>query len=580
MANKKRVNPFSGNFRDTDSENPSDTFGKMSWKELMEELHKMEKSLGKENFRRCLNDCLDQIGDEMAASDLSATKDGLYDSDIVTVSEWRSTHPEFLNCGSDQYYADLANALCDIINEFELPPNAPENLARESGIVLAAYLEDLVSGTKVFSAMRRVCMQRYGYTLPFYDCCHQDYMPDHINEEDIRFLIWATACRLGKDIDVTYSPLAMGWQLMAERIFDELNERYEEAPEARRVTDWLRVALRKEDYLKIREVAKWLVLHCPLSYMPGYLDEIYDSIQQMAFDEDIEPHNVEQITYGMLARCSWQRSMSVMGCSSQTLVGALAAEFGYDSLAEDIENIEVLPLQMYALSKDKKTGKIIFETSTYERLEVARDSFAKGFRPEEIKYAQCNLLRFKGQYLLNGMLSGEPAMRNKWENQPSLFTFEQQRAQVKEWVEILDGKQVVCVTRIQTLLNKLGFPTGDSRDVEKAKNYVALLSYELGLALLPDMGYAFDLPDNRFFRKRKAAKDSFPELIFNNAIPHDVAVYIEKNRLLPEACIRASQGKDTGRKIVQDYLAFWIGFYRQLPPYGGSPSSYLDEDTE
>ena len=57
----------------------------------------------------------------------------------------------------------------------------------------------------------------------------------------------------------------------------------------------------------------------------------------------------------------------------------------------------------------------------------------------------------------------------------------------------------------------------------------------------------------------------------------DVAVYIQEHNLLPEACIGASQGKETGRKIVQDYIAFWIGFYRRLPAYGNAPKSSLEE---
>ena len=113
-------------------------------------------------------------------------------ADSVTASEWSMMHPTNLKCRSDQYYADLANDLCDIIHKIKLPPSAPKNLAHELGIVLSAYLEDLVSGTKVFSALRRVCKNSYGYRLPFYDCNHSDYMPDHINLEDIKFLIWAT----------------------------------------------------------------------------------------------------------------------------------------------------------------------------------------------------------------------------------------------------------------------------------------------------------------------------------------------------------------------------------------------------
>lgn len=576
---KKRRNPFA---EKTNLKKPnSEDLGKMSLEELTQELKAMERAVGKEKFSQLVEEAIrkfENSEEALATDDEFKDENGnLYDFDLVTTTEWSETHPANLVCGSDKYYADLANDLTDIICEFTLPRNIPDNFVRELGRVLAAYLEDIVSETKVFSAMRRVCKERYGYPLPFYDCAHPDYITDHINEEDIRFLIWKTACQLGKEKEMTYSPLAPGWALISDRIFDELNSRYEEAPEARRVSDWLRKSFRKQDYIDIREIAHWLVSRNPLTYFPGFLDNIEKGIDLAFMDESYDTTHLAHITYGYMASESWQRSMSPMGCPSRTLIAAIAAEFGHEALAEDIEAIEVLPRQIYAISQNKKSRQIFFETSTHEKFEVQRDSFAKGFRPDAIQYAECNLLKFKGKYLLNGSLSGNPALKSHWEGQHSFLTFEQQREQAKEWIEILDGQQVVCVSDIKKFLKKIDMPAGNASDAPDAKNFVVLLSEELGVAFLPDMGYAFDLPGNHFYRKRAAAKDSFGDVIFHNSMPHDTAMYIQKHNLLPEACIGASQGKETGRQIVQDYLAFWIGFYCDLPAYGNAPEINIDE---
>ncbi|MDE6478871.1 MAG: DUF3843 family protein [Muribaculaceae bacterium] len=572
--NKKRKNPFAGKtiHTRTNTKDPEH----MSIAEVSEELRAMEKALGKEEFNRLLEEAIQNFEDSADHDDEYVDDDEYFDDDIfdfdmVTPSEWSRTHPANIVCGSDLYYAELANYLCDMILDFKIPMKEPEKFARELGRVLAAYLEDIVSETKVFSAMRRVCLQRYGYRLPFYDCNHADYMPDHINEEDIRFLIWMTACKIGKDNDVTYSPLATGWALLSARMFDELDSRYEEAPEARRVTDWLRRSFRKEDYIEIREIATWLVFRNPLSYFPGFLDTLMSEAEKAYMDESVGIKDLEQFIYGLMAAEAWQRSMSAMGCPSRTLTAAMAEEFGYSALAADIEAIEVLPVQIYAISQDKKSRKIFFETSRHERLEVERDSIAKGFRPDMIRYAKCNLIKYKGKYLLNGLLAGDPSLKAEWENQHSLLTFEQQREQAREWIGLLDGEQAICVAKMESLLKKLDLPTKIGGEYPDAKNFIVLISRELGTAILPDMGYAFDLPGNRFYRKRAAAKDSFNDLVFHNAMPHDVAVYIQEHNLLPEACIGASQGKETGRKIVQDYIAFWIGFYCRLPAYGDAP---------
>ena len=579
--NKKRKNPFAGKMNriGNNTKNPEN----MSMKELTEELRAMEKALGKERFSSLLEEAIQSFEnteydeDEFHDDEDYDDEDDFYDLDMVTPSEWSQTHPANIVCGSDKYYSELANDLCDLILDFKIPMKEPHTFARELGRVLAAYLEDIVSETKVFSSMRRVCMQRYGYRLPFYDCNHKDYMPDHINEEDIRFLIWKTACQMGKDNDVTYSPLAPGWPLLSAKIFDELDSRYEEAPEALRVTDWLRRSFRKEDYIDVREIATWLVFRNPLSYFPGFLNTLLSEAERAYMDESVGIKDLGQFTYGLMAAEAWQRSMSAMGCPSRTLTAAMAEEFGYGALAADIEAIDVLPVQIYAISQDKKSRKIFFETSGHERLEVERDSIAKGFRPDMIRYAKCNLIKYKGKYLLNGLLAGDPSLKAEWENQHSLLTVEQQREQAREWIGLLDGEQAVCVAKMESFLKKIDLPTKIGGEYPDAKNFIVLISRELGIAILPDMGYAFDLPGNRFYRKRAAAKDSFNDLVFHNAMPHDVAVYIQEHNLLPEACIGVSQGKETGRKIVQDYIAFWIGFYCRLPAYGNAPKSSIEE---
>ena len=573
---KKRINPFTGKLirENTDNESIED---------IMKEMREMEKILGKENFNRLLQETIDKMDyEDLQDESLDEIDDDeeLYDLDPVVTKEWSETHPASLVCASDSYYADMANDLADIVSSYKVSIPASDEFARELGRVMAAYLEDNVSGTKIFSAMRRVCKERYGYPLPFYDCQHPDYLQDHINVEDIKFLIWKTACLHGKEYNKTYSPLAPGWDLLSERIFEELDSRYEEAPEARRVADWLERALRKEDYIDIREIASWLVLRNPLCYKPDYLNQIQDEVVDAALEKNADTRSISTVLYGIVSSEAWQRSMSPMGCPSRTLTAAIAAEFGYSALAEEIETIEVLPNQIYAVSQDKKSRKILFETCQHVKLEVQRQSFAKGFRPDEIQYAQCTLLNYKSEYLLNGMLTGNPDLRKTWEKQSPLLTFEQNREQASEYIDMLDGRQVFCVKSLNAFMKKLGLSPENGKEGSDAENYIVILSKELGLAILPDMGYAFDIPGNRFFRKRAAEKNSFGRLIFHNEMPHDVAMYIQEHNLLPLASIGASQGKETGLRIVQDYLAFWIGFYRELPTYGDMPKFIADEDID
>lgn len=163
----------------------------------------------------------------------------------------------------------------------------------------------------------------------------------------------------------------------------------------------------------------------------------------------------------------------------------MAAESGYDKFAADIEAIGVLPRQIYAIRQDKKSRKIFSETTGHEILEVRRDSFAKGFRPDEIRYAECILIKYKGEYMLNGMFSGNPDLKPQWEKQPVFLSYEQQRRQAQEWIEIMDGRQVECVSSVKKILQKLGLPELSDNIYDKhSKNFIVLLSKELGISNL------------------------------------------------------------------------------------------------
>ena len=109
---KKRTNPFAGktNHTGTNANTPEN----MSMKELAEELSAMEKALGKEEFSRLLEEAIQNFEEtkydnEDFLDDNYFDDDDFYDFDMVTPSEWCQTHPENIVCGSDLYYAELAN---------------------------------------------------------------------------------------------------------------------------------------------------------------------------------------------------------------------------------------------------------------------------------------------------------------------------------------------------------------------------------------------------------------------------------------------------------------------------------------
>ena len=89
--------------------------------------------------------------------------------------------------------------------------------------------------------------------------------------------------------------------------------------------------------------------------------------------------------------------------------------------------------------------------------------------------------------MLNGMFSGNPDLKPQWEKQPVFLSYEQQRRQAQEWIEIMDGRQVECVSSVKKILQKLGLQElSDNINIydKHSKIFIVLLSKELGISNL------------------------------------------------------------------------------------------------
>ncbi len=45
-------------------------------------------------------------------------------------------------------------------------------------------------------------------------------------------------------------------------------------------------------------------------------------------------------------------------------------------------------------------------------------------------------------------------------------------------------------------------------------------------------------------------------------IPDDIAIILQEKKMIPEAALTCRQGKRLGKRLMQDNLRFFIGFYR------------------
>ena len=104
--------------------------------------------------------------------------------------EWLKYHPYKQTDSVDGYYTNVANGIYNILDHSPISEafEIDSDLHRTS-LCLAAWFEDVISQTGIWQTFTAECKKKYGTYLPFYPI-GDDYYPDEVNIEDVRFLLW------------------------------------------------------------------------------------------------------------------------------------------------------------------------------------------------------------------------------------------------------------------------------------------------------------------------------------------------------------------------------------------------------
>ena len=143
----------------------------------------------------------------------------------IYAKDWLQIHPYTAIQPSDTYFIELSNRLfkaCAL-------PELPEAFRKKLALYASAYLEDQLSGLRLWQAFTAEHQRLYGFRLPFYPI-DAAYYPDEVNEADLRFLIWNAWQKSGL-VPHYLSPYATQVSELASAFYALLDKAYEEAPE-------------------------------------------------------------------------------------------------------------------------------------------------------------------------------------------------------------------------------------------------------------------------------------------------------------------------------------------------------------
>lgn len=526
---------------------------------LRKEVDKMKKE-NPEAFKRLV----DKLQNEMGQISGEECED---DSDIVKITpgEWSTIHPQVLKCGSDKYYADFANELFD---EFlELPIfGMPKDFERESAMALAAYLEDLKSEIGVWSTIRGIYKNIYGGWLPFYDCSHDDYFDDDLNIEDAKFLIWQALSRVGQTIDKVYSPYSTVIDKMAEIAYDKMIDRFDSAPAARRVTDFVRKTFKDKDYYQLRQLALWLVADCKLTGVPGVREEIMRQVVDFCEDKGNDV-DIEKIYYFCETDFAWVPYISMMGMPAHKLLASLAAQYGCSASADLINGMEVRERGWYKILSTAGESLIV-EDDFGEELKLTKKSLEVKISDIRGDMMLAQLVFYNGEWWQNGVAVISSKKDFDKDLSPKIGNYFVKETLINAACDAVKknrGRRVYYCKNVDEIGEILGTPAPMSLSKSATpENLALLLSDEAMPIIITDGCDFFSDRNNPYYDPydREYIGDESMNIIFCYQIPDDVAQYIVEKRLFPHASIYASQGKKVGKAIVQDNMRFLCGFYR------------------
>lgn len=489
----------------------------------------------------------------------------------VTAAEWAKTHPFMQACGSDYYYATLATELNEKMWDLPIDPTLPQGTLREASRSIAAYLEDLVSGTGIWAAVRRIYQQRYGRILPFYDVDSDDYFEDDLNIEDIRLLVWQAFCRCGQYEDRIFSPVSDAVYKISDLAFDILVDRFDSAPRAQRAANTLKQKLRDGDYFQLRTLGLWLTADCPLTAAPFMRQDMDRTVMYQTDDFrrknpkfDI---NYETVYYYLEAESGWCRYISMDGCGSNVILAEMAREAGCKKTAEDLDSVKVYENVKFSV-KNAQGAYVLVEDQLGKEFRVRKNSFGKDLDWEFIKSGEASFVRFGDHYMQNGVAAFSEKPLPAADGKIYLKEIsDNQLALIEETVNDHDGRRVFYCKSLKEVSAILSerlkpIPPEGIKNGPKAKNFALMLSGIEGPKLFPDDCRIFADPENRYYKSGKKTGDEALEFIGYSDLADDVIDYIVEHKLLPDAYLNASQGYETGLRIVQDNLGFLMRFMR------------------
>lgn len=494
----------------------------------------------------------------------------------ITRLEFCATHFNAEQFPSDMFYVGLANRIYPTIQKvFSAQPGFTTEVSKRMSIILACYVEDLVSGSGVWAAFTSLYKKKYGNSFPFYNIREQSsiflYNDEFPSFHAVLFLLWYVAN--GVNPETVLNPNNPTLRMLAMALTPDLEKAYDEAPD----TPARPMLMSEEEmgvplFYQIRNLCEWLCDRC-------YLTHINDKKKATKDFEDFIKHVFHSV--GRKDKGAEEYALKSF-LPMNALIGPLAIP-AYKWLAEIVDlyhepeeekyvhilaELKSRPYEYYRYVTVGES-KLILEDINGEKLTLSVSTMpGERFAPEVVSgnSALMSLVFLDGVWLMNGLgLQGLPPEIYEECHTTYCEKVKQRKAVYKYLIKAFDKQRIGVCGSYEEYMN---FAYGDNApnatgnpkllaDIRDAGNLLYFLNSDGTVSILPGWASCVKIKGNPYYDVEDAMPDGL-SLIFDHSLTTpEIREYIIKNKLIPDAALSSVISVEAGRKLFQKNIRFF-----------------------
>lgn len=484
-------------------------------------------------------------------------------------------HPYTKTDAIDNYYCKLVNRIIEVIYDYDIMVEEiePEDeVYEDTAKFLVGWFEDIISQTGVWQVFTSQCEKRYGSRLPFYEP-GEDYYPDEINVEDVRFILWHCFQRdkIGEKI---YNPENTGILVLANEIYDIFDEEFETAPVNERLQDFFDFSyLTEDDFMEYRSKVEWFYFHSYINMgcYECYLETLSNQLDEFEKRKELDDRKIDLMIYSFRINTVLSGRTPLLFITAPEYLKLLFEEQAMNPVDAPYMYVDSRMEALYLVTDDTDDYYVLKEVSDKEDIyKVTKDSIelnAPKLIPGDTVVTS-TLFKFGKYWQHNGAMNiysikDIPDL----DNIKKEFSNVNKKAAYDDFVVAAKGKHFVFMKGKEEMndfiLNKMKYKIAQGLNIPETGNDVLMLCVtpKQGLSVVRNYCECIASPDNPYYNKEKAQKNTFNFLTNRQLIPYELACEILDRGYLKDAALNSTKGPEHGKELVRKNARFMLDYF-------------------